>query len=408
MSSQGHGSPRPRGRLEPERLADEVDALIRQQEQPFTTTSMWAQAYVYRTARDASFKIVLDGQGADETFAGYGVFRAARLEGLMRRGRVGEAATMLAALPAARASAMVQAAIGGLLPDAARGLARRAVGKPVLPPWLNAAWFGAAAVEHRARMADAHSPLAAGLRDAVMGSSLPMLLRYADRNAMAVSVENRVPYLTTDIVDFAFSLSDEILIAPDGTLKKVLRDALRGLVPDAILDRRDKIGFETPEAQWFARSARVRALATDTARLPLPPCFSAQVRDDIAALGSGQGTFAPHLWRSINVIRWSNRLGIDFGTRRQPAGSLRHEGAAACPRLPAVQRQRFGARGQARRVSDGQGSRGACPHWRGHAIPCRDACDDCSCATVSLPPPGGASRHRSSALGSRLGRRAAA
>ena len=101
-----------------------------------------------------------------------------------------------------------------------------------------------------------------------------MLLRYADRNAMAVSLENRVPFLTTALADFALSLPDELLIGRHGTTKKVLRAAMRGVVPDTILNRRDKIGFVTPEARWFAESAALRGqLAAAIDRKPLPPCF---------------------------------------------------------------------------------------------------------------------------------------
>lgn len=307
--------------LDPPRLAAEIDDLIASQEQPFTTTSMWAQAHVYRAANTAGFKIVLDGQGADELFAGYAVFRAARLEGLIRRGRIGEARELLATVPGSKSNALLQAA-GGLLPSSARSLARRAVGKPVIPAWLDPRWFGSGAIEHRPGSAEAHSPLAATIFDAVTGSSLPMLLRFADRNAMAASVENRVPYLTADMVEFAFSLPDEILIAQDGTLKNVLRDALRGLVPDPILDRRDKIGFETPEADWFRRFAEVRALASETAAMPLPPCFASSIRDEISALGEGRIAFSPHIWRAMNVIRWGRRFRIDWHEAHAARGKV--------------------------------------------------------------------------------------
>ncbi|MEZ5909251.1 MAG: asparagine synthase (glutamine-hydrolyzing) [Hyphomicrobiaceae bacterium] len=299
--------------LDPDRLAGEIDDLIRHQEQPFTTTSMWAQAHVYRAAHDAGFKIVLDGQGADEVLAGYAAFRPARLEGLLRRGRLLEAGALLRQLPSASAVALVQAA-GGLLPGSARSLARRLIGRPVVPDWLDARWFGPAAGElaPATSAATAPSPLQAALRTAVVGSSLPMLLRYADRNAMAVSVENRVPFLTGELVSFAFGLPDEILIDRQGTLKRVLRDALRGLVPDAVLDRRDKIGFETPEAQWFARHESVRRIASEAAALPLPPCFTAAIREEIGALGRGTRPYAPYLWRAINVIRWSALFDVAF------------------------------------------------------------------------------------------------
>jgi asparagine synthase (glutamine-hydrolysing) len=63
---------------------------------------------------------------------------------------------------------------------------------------------------------------------------------------MAYSVESRVPFLNVDVVEFALSLPEEYLISDDGTTKKVFREAMRGLVPDEILDRKDKIGFHTP------------------------------------------------------------------------------------------------------------------------------------------------------------------
>ena len=48
-----------------------------------------------------------------------------------------------------------------------------------------------------------------------------------------------------------FSLPEEYLVAADGTRKAVFRQAMRGLVPDVILDRRDKIGFSVPTVDWF-------------------------------------------------------------------------------------------------------------------------------------------------------------
>lgn len=298
-------------RLTPAQLPLEIDELIRRQEQPFTTTSMWAQAHVYRAAHEAGFKIVIDGQGADEAFAGYPYFHAARLEGLVRAVRLKEAAQYAHRLKEQHAGSIVQAA-GGLLPRWARGAARHAVRRPVVAPWLNGDWFGDAAAEHTQDHVQSHSPLSTALFDAVTRTSLPMLLRYADRNAMTASIENRVPFLTSEVVSFALSLPDEVLIAADGTLKRVIRDAMRGIVPDPVLDRRDKIGFETPEAEWFRTCDGVRRMASDAAAGPLPPCFTPALRDELAALGDGRRPFAPHLWRAINAIRWAHLFKIDF------------------------------------------------------------------------------------------------
>lgn len=290
-------------------LAGDLDDLIRQQEQPFQTTSIWAQARVFRAVRAAGFKVVLDGQGADELFGGYPVFRAARLKALLRRGDVGASMALLRAAAPHQRILLLQA-LGSAVPPSLGPALRRLVGKPLLPDWLDAGYFRHAAEPPRV-IVDAE-PLQRALIEAQTLTSLPMLLRYADRNAMAVSLENRTPYLTAELADFAASLPDELLVGGDGTMKLVLRQALRGLVPDAILDRRDKVGFATPEAEWFASSASLRALVRDSAASPLPPCFTPAMQARLATIGAGLAPFDAVAWRGMNVIRWTRLLGVEF------------------------------------------------------------------------------------------------
>ena len=83
-------------------------------------------------------------------------------------------------------------------------------------------------------------------------NSLPSLLRYEDKNTMRFSLEGRVPFLDKEVLKFIFSLSDEAIIK-DGWNKRVLRDATRGLLPESINRRRNKIGFTTPQVEWFMR-----------------------------------------------------------------------------------------------------------------------------------------------------------
>jgi asparagine synthase (glutamine-hydrolysing) len=76
------------------------------------------------------------------------------------------------------------------------------------------------------------------------------LLRYADRNSMAHSREVRLPFLDHRLVEFIFSLPDSLIIR-NGWTKWILRQALRGVVPDAILNRIDKLGYEPPQREWL-------------------------------------------------------------------------------------------------------------------------------------------------------------
>ena len=80
--------------------------------------------------------------------------------------------------------------------------------------------------------------------------SLPALLRYEDKNSMAFSVESRVPFLDPRLVEYIFSLPPEAIIG-GGWNKRVMREALPGILPEKIRRRRWKVGFTTPEMAWL-------------------------------------------------------------------------------------------------------------------------------------------------------------
>ena len=91
------------------------------------------------------------------------------------------------------------------------------------------------------------------LRDALTGrNGLVHLLRYEDRNSMIHSIESRVPFLTTDIAEFLLSLPENFLLSDNGSTKCIFRDSMKGIVPHEVLQRKDKVGFETPESTWFS------------------------------------------------------------------------------------------------------------------------------------------------------------
>ncbi len=127
------------------------------------------------------------------------------------------------------------------------------------------------------------------------------------------SIESRVPFLTPALVDFAFRLPEHLLVAPDGTSKSLLRTALRGLVPDAILDRRDKIGFQTPERNWLET---LRPWVATTLSSPIAqdiPVFrSAALGDEFAAVMDGRLPFDWRIWRWLNLIRWTELMEVRF------------------------------------------------------------------------------------------------
>jgi asparagine synthase (glutamine-hydrolysing) len=186
------------------------------------------------------------------------------------------------------------------------------VGADLVPRWLNARWFAERGVEGNALEAPrAANILRAALRASVEQTSLPALLRYEDRNAMAHSVESRVPFLTPELVTFCLSLPEEYLIAPDGTSKAVFRKAMQGVVPAAVLGRRDKIGFETPELNWLRElEAWVTQTISGAAVERMPGLDGPMMRADWVGILDGKRTFDSRVWRWVNLLRWAELMDV--------------------------------------------------------------------------------------------------
>src|SRR5262249_4017413 len=141
-----------------------------------------------------------------------------------------------------------------LLPAALQSPLRRISGHAADPRWLNADWFrerNVSLVSPRGAGANGSETLKVALRDSLTRTNLPELLRYEDRNSMAFSVESRVPFLTTPLVNYLLSLPESYIINDQCRSKAALRDAMRTIVPDAILDRTDKVAFSAPVRQWL-------------------------------------------------------------------------------------------------------------------------------------------------------------
>lgn len=242
-------------------LGEEFTKLFYHQEEPFTTPSPYAQWAVMRLAQQNGVTVLLDGQGADETLAGYTHFFEPLLRGLARR-------HPLRALKEFRAIRRLYAVNGptlgwlrhamlGELPSALMQV-NLAVRDPA-PGWLNPDFESAH--QREPRPFRSFKSLSESLRFFTVEHGLRTLLRYADRSSMAFGREIRLPFLDRELVSWIFTLPDEAKLS-DGISKRVLRNAMKGEVPDIILNRHDKKGFDVPVAKWLeAPRMRERAAA---------------------------------------------------------------------------------------------------------------------------------------------------
>jgi len=232
-------------------LISDFDKLCYHQEEPFTSSSVYAQFRVFALAKQHGVRVLLDGQGADETLAGYDKYLHWYLQELVRT----KPRQMLREKAAIRKN----------------GLDLRWTWKNYL-----AAWFPAQAAnelekkearrllrqpditdEFKQQFFDRQSivkPLVTKLNDMLyfnsFQSGLEELLRYADRNSMAHGAEVRLPYLSHELVEFIFALPAYYKIH-DGWTKWILRKAVSGCLPEATVWRTDKIGYEPPQKLWM-------------------------------------------------------------------------------------------------------------------------------------------------------------
>jgi asparagine synthase (glutamine-hydrolysing) len=277
------------------------------QDEPYGSTSIFAQWSVFDAARRAGLKVMLDGQGADEQLAGYHGCFSYYFASLIKDRRF---ATLICAMLQRKAwhgVSFAEQAHTFLLPllpaRLARWLRRE---RQVLTQhdWL----AGEALRPHLGRSPfetareSIGCPPVAGIGDLCVvltqSSNLAMLLHWEDRNSMAHGIEARVPFLDHRLVEFSIAIGDRHKIV-GGDTKRVLRGAMGDLLPETVRKRRDKLGFTTPEEVWF--------------RGPLRDLVFAGVEQTLARY---PGLLNPHGVRAYSADMLEGRRPVDFSLWR--------------------------------------------------------------------------------------------
>lgn len=236
-----------------DRFMAELPAFIWYNELPVGSSSQFAQWCVFRLAKEQGVTVLLDGQGADESLGGYEQYFARYVEALRERG---DTSRLVRELP------MIRERYPLALTPPARGLRDRLPFR--LRHWLsNHFGIGTSLLyglrpEVSKKVARQNAlprkpgldPLANALEQDSFGRYLTTLLRYGDRNSMAHSREVRLPFCDHRIAEFVFSLPPHLLMGEVQT-KRLLRDSMRGILPEGIRTRWNKQGFRPPQDLWF-------------------------------------------------------------------------------------------------------------------------------------------------------------
>jgi asparagine synthase (glutamine-hydrolysing) len=294
--------------------------IVWHQDEPFGSTSIFAQWCVFEEARRVGVKVMLDGQGADEQLAGYHPGYAYHLAGLLTHGRFVAFAQTLRERSAQHGAPMLGESLRALMPLLPEGFVTYVLRQRQLllgRNWLGSDFTRASGQGGALRLATGRLglPPVADLATLCLAmtftSNLPMLLHWEDRSSMAHSIEARVPFLDHPLVEFSLALGNDHKMQGAET-KSVLRHAMSGILPDAIRDRRDKLGFATPEESWFKGPLRKPIEDGVEATLRLyPDLFDAAGTRTLARdMLDGRRTFDFKLWRIVSLGLWGERFGV--------------------------------------------------------------------------------------------------
>lgn len=309
--------------VDPAEFFGALPKLVWHEDEPIAHPSSVALNFVSRLAAK-HVKVVLTGEGSDETLAGYG--RYYKTVQNMRLGR------MYGAMTTGGVRDVVRAGVGTLPARARRVLSRTFLALPnsfeslyfenfaVFPTWQQRQILSAATRERIGEirpyaeieaLLDASGPsdLLDRLLYADTKTYLHELLMKQDQMSMAASIESRVPFLDHPLVEFAAALPHRLKLR-GATTKYILREAMRDILPAEILSRR-KMGFPVPIGAWlrgpysgivddFVLGDRVRARGM----------FDMGALERLVAQHRAGENHSERLWSLINLEIWQ-RMHLD-------------------------------------------------------------------------------------------------
>jgi asparagine synthase (glutamine-hydrolysing) len=228
-------------------VEESLGRYINIQEEPFGDPSIIAHGFLMSMAAAAGIKVILNGQGADELFFGYNNMAQAILSYQVRAMQLRKFEKNLKAMNLGTGyffRTLLKSFMPGLEFDlrTKSRIKRRDIIRPEL---LNS-------VDNSLVTLYKYNNVYDVWRESMYGVHIPHLVHYDDRNAMAYSIEGRMPFLDHRIAEFVAKIRPDDFLK-DGMRKYILRESCRQYIPEKVYNRKDKIGFYTPLVNMLSK-----------------------------------------------------------------------------------------------------------------------------------------------------------
>jgi asparagine synthase (glutamine-hydrolysing) len=303
--------------MTPAELWDSLPTVLASQDEPMHSMTALVGYHLMALAHRHRVKVILNGQGADEVLGGYGNYFSERWSELIRAGHPAGAWRDITAYSSAHGGSPRRR-----FARACRHAAQSSLQSSPRYRWLVGARGAARAGAHKWLRPDLLSHLMlprpvppVGLRrvlgESVVRAPLPLYLRVEDRNSMAHSIEVRLPFLDHRLVTLAFSLGSEWKVRGPWN-KYLLREAMRGRIPESVRARLDKMGFPTDASTWLRGPLyeRMRDVIHDSAFRQSPFFDVTELAANLEEHRTSRADYADRLFTAAQFHLWQQASGL--------------------------------------------------------------------------------------------------
>ncbi len=272
-----------------------VDQVIEAQEEPFGSPSIIMAYFVMQKAKEEGCTVLLDGQGGDESLLGYDRYYAAYVS--QQKGLFNKLKSAINVSKNSKLSLkdvfLYNIYFNNASVRALRQSRRYNYIKPEFKSFVNKKLLQ--------KVADANKNIYKLQEFEITRVQLQKLLKFEDRNSMHFSIETRVPFVDYKVVELAYSLPFSYKMH-EGWSKYILRKAAKDKLPDEIVWRRNKFGFEAPTKTWLSDK--------DEFLSEIKNSIFIKSFVDIEKLHSKIDDIA--FWKLYNIAIWAKKFNVQF------------------------------------------------------------------------------------------------
>lgn len=295
-------------------LIKNLSSIIYHQDIPLSHSSTYAQASVMKLAKQNGIKILLDGQGGDELFAGYQAFYHSWMLYLLTHLQWKSFADFKNNLTNAPTNftlfkkAAAKYAIETFIPKAFSNIIKKKIKKEL--QYFNSESIKQHLTEVPFMLDFKNCSINELSYEYFSKNYLKNLLRWEDRCSMQYSIESRTPFADDiNLIEYVFQLPSEIKIQ-QGYSKYLLREAIKNIVPDKIRLRTDKMGFSTPQYYWLMQLKKSIREIISSHSDNLNLIHKTRFLNDFEQLFQADNLkyFHPFIWRYLCLLLWQEQL----------------------------------------------------------------------------------------------------